>query len=64
MILLYRGTKDGTTSYKFHEKCDDQGPTICLYKNEKGHIFGGYLLSLGKKKVMVILKLQTVLYLL
>ena len=50
MTLLYRGTKDGTTSYKFHEKCDDQGPTICLYKNEKGHIFGGYASISWKKE--------------
>lgn len=42
MELIYRGTRDGTTSKIFHEKCDDQGPTICLYKNEKGFIFGGY----------------------
>ena len=42
MELIYRGTRDGTTSKKFHEKCDNQGPTICLYKNEKGYIFGGY----------------------
>ena len=34
MKLLYRGTKDGTTSLKFHEKCDNKGPTICLYKND------------------------------
>ena len=42
MELLYRGTKDGTTSDIFHKKCDNQGPTICLYKNDKGNIFGGY----------------------
>ena len=42
MELLYRGTRDGTTSLKFHEKCDHKGPTICLYKNIKGYIFGGY----------------------
>ena len=42
MELIYRGTRDGTTTKTFHEKCDNQGPTICLYKNEKGHIFGGY----------------------
>ena len=40
--LIYRGTRDGATSEVFHEKCDDKGPTICLYKNEKGNIFGGY----------------------
>ena len=40
--LVYRGTKDGSKSNIFHNKCDNQGPTICLYKNEKGNIFGGY----------------------
>ncbi len=40
--LLYRGSRDGTTSKIFHEKCDNQGPTICLYKNNKDYIFGGY----------------------
>ena len=42
MVLLYRSSRDGTKSQVFHEKCDNQGPTICLYKNEKGYIFGGY----------------------
>ena len=42
MDLLYRGTRDGTTADAFHKKCDNQGPTICLYKNNKGNIFGGY----------------------
>ena len=42
MELLYRGTKDGVMAENFHKKCDNQGPTICLYKNNKGNIFGGY----------------------
>ena len=42
MTLLYRGTKDGMTSKVFHEKCDNQGKTITLYRNIKGNIFGGY----------------------
>ena len=42
MELLYRGTKDGPDSSTFHNKCDDKGPTICLYKNYKDNIFGGY----------------------
>ena len=42
MELLYRGTRDGSTSNIFHNKCDNQGPTICLYENEKGNIFGGF----------------------
>ena len=42
MELLYRGTRDGSESNVFHNKCDNQGPTICLIKNDKGNIFGGY----------------------
>ena len=40
--LLFRATKDGATADDFHKKCDNQGPTLCLYKNDKGNIFGGY----------------------
>ena len=42
MELIYRGTRDGDSSKNFHEKCDNQGPTITLIKNEKGNIFGGF----------------------
>ena len=42
MKLLYRGTRDGMGSNYFHNRCDNQGPTISLFKNEKGNIFGGY----------------------
>ena len=42
MELLFRGTRDGMTAKDFHNKCDNKGPTISLFKNEKGHIFGGY----------------------
>ena len=40
--LLYRGTRDGGDGSHFHEKCDNQGPTILLCMNDKGNIFGGY----------------------
>ena len=42
MELLYRGTRDGMSGEAFHSKCNNKGPTICLFKNEKGYIFGGY----------------------
>ena len=48
MELLYRGTRDGMNSKNFHEKCDEKGPTITLFRNDKGNLFGGYLLFLGK----------------
>ena len=40
--LIFRGSRDGMTSNAFHERCNNQGPTIILCKNEKGNIFGGY----------------------
>ena len=42
MELIYRGSRDGTTSDIFHNKCDNKGPTIILFKNYKGNIYGGY----------------------
>ena len=42
MKLLYRGTRDGMDANTFHNKCNNEGPTISLFKNEKGYIFGGY----------------------
>ena len=42
MELIYRGSRDGSLSKNFHEKCDYKAPTITLYKNVKGCIFGGY----------------------
>ncbi len=43
MELLYRGTRDGMSSKTFHNNCDNKGPTISLFKNEKGYIFRGYI---------------------
>ncbi len=42
MDLLFRGTRDGMTNTAFHNKCDNQGPTITLIKNQNGYIFGGF----------------------
>ena len=42
MKLLYRGTRDGMDHNYFHNKCNNQGPTLSLFKNDKGNIFGGY----------------------
>ena len=40
--LIYRGSRDGVLSKNFHEKCDNKGKTLVLYKNDKDNIFGGY----------------------
>ena len=42
MELLYRGTRDGMSAEEFHKRCNYKGPTISLFKNERGYIFGGY----------------------
>ena len=40
--LIFRGTRDGTQSIHFHQKCDGIGPTISIIKTIKGYKFGGY----------------------
>ena len=42
MELIYIGSRDGSSSESFHSKCDNQGPTIVLYKNNNEGIFGGF----------------------
>eukprot|EP00347_Sterkiella_histriomuscorum_P010303 403376820 len=40
--LLYKGSHHGFTASKFHELCDNKGPTICFILSESGQVFGGY----------------------
>ena len=40
--LLYKGTTDGDTIKEFHNKCDNQYPTISIIESTDGQIFGGY----------------------
>ena len=41
--MLFRGSRDGFTSDKFHELCDRKGPTITIIRSAThGKIFGGY----------------------
>jgi len=42
MELLFRGTRDGMSGEAFHNKCNNKGPTISLFKNDYGYIFGGF----------------------
>ena len=50
--LIFRGTRDGTQSIHFHQKCDGIGPTISIIKTIKGYKFGGYAEKIGVKKVI------------
>ena len=41
--LIYRASRDGDTSQKFHELCDDKDNGILIvYKTDKNIIFGGF----------------------
>ncbi|CDW74411.1 UNKNOWN [Stylonychia lemnae] len=40
--FLYKATRDGFKAADFHEKCDNQGPTISFILSEAGQVFGGY----------------------
>ena len=41
--LLYKISRDGCSAQKFHQKCDDQGPTVTVRYNTNNTIYGGYL---------------------
>jgi hypothetical protein len=40
--LLYRGSRDGTSSTTFHNKCNSMGATLTLIKTKDNYVFGGY----------------------
>eukprot|EP00347_Sterkiella_histriomuscorum_P019369 403341890 len=40
--LLYRGSRNGFKSSKFHELCDNKGPTVSFIESECGQVFGGF----------------------
>ncbi len=40
--LLYRGSRDGFATQKFHEKFDNKGPTVVIIEITAGNKFGGY----------------------
>ena len=40
--LLFRMSRDGTTTINFHAKCDNKGKTLILIETKDGKRFGGY----------------------
>ncbi|XP_067892759.1 interferon-induced protein 44-like isoform X2 [Heterodontus francisci] len=40
--LLYKASVHGFYAKSFHDKCDNQGPTLTVGYNKSGFIFGGY----------------------
>eukprot|EP00347_Sterkiella_histriomuscorum_P007537 403348542 len=40
--LLYCGSRDGFSAYKFYSLCYNKGPTVSFILSECGQVFGGY----------------------
>ena len=40
--LIFRASRDGFRFEKFHQLCDEKGPTVTLVKSQKGFFFGGF----------------------
>lgn len=41
--LLYKISLDGGSAEKFHELCDNKGPTVTIFYNKDNNVYGGYL---------------------
>ncbi|XP_061167731.1 interferon-induced protein 44-like isoform X1 [Saccostrea echinata] len=41
--LLYKVSRDGGSAKKFHELCDNKGPTVTVFYNKDNNVYGGYL---------------------
>jgi hypothetical protein len=45
LTLLYSGSTHGWQQSKFHELCDEKGPTITVMKSKAGRVFGGFAMQ-------------------
>lgn len=41
--LLYKISRDGGSTEKFHQLCDNKGPTVTIFYNTDNNVYGGYL---------------------
>jgi hypothetical protein len=41
-VKIFLGSEHNFSSHKFHELCDDQGPTIALCQSQMDQVFGFY----------------------
>jgi hypothetical protein len=45
LTLLYSGSTHGWERSKFHELCDEKGPTITVMKSKAARVFGGFTMQ-------------------
>ena len=62
--LLYRGSRDGTSSTIFHNKCNSMGATLTLIKTIDNYIFGGYTQKSWSSTAGPVVDLQAYLFVL
>ncbi|KAH3823361.1 hypothetical protein DPMN_125160 [Dreissena polymorpha] len=43
--MLYKITRDGCDPTTFHQKCDNQAPTVTVLYNQQDSVYGGYVSS-------------------
>ncbi|XP_062575974.1 uncharacterized protein LOC134237848 [Saccostrea cucullata] len=41
--LLYKISRDGCSASKFHQSCDNKGPTVTVLYNTENSVYGGFL---------------------
>ena len=45
LTLLFRGRTHGWSPSKFHQLCNNKGPTITIYMSKAYRVFGGFTLE-------------------
>jgi hypothetical protein len=61
-IILYRGSEHGWKRKDFHSRCDNKGPTICLFKIKNGDCIGGYTNALWSSETKFICDSESMLF--
>jgi hypothetical protein len=50
LTLLFSGSIHGWKISKFHELCDEKGPTITVMNSKAGRVFGGFAMQSWESK--------------
>jgi hypothetical protein len=51
LTLLFSGSTHGWERSKFHQLCDEKGPTITVMKSKAGRVFGGFAMQSWESKI-------------
>lgn len=45
--LLYKLNRDGISAQRFHELCDNKGPTVTIFYNTDSNVYGATCQTVG-----------------